>query len=640
MIKKLLDKKTKKIFFTIVLCFFLALLAVAGKRKFYYTFGVDYNTGTNVEKVDAAEGVFIQDLSSRDMITSIELLMESKSATEQTLHAKVVDAKSQETLTECDVQVAPSSGNEEVVALPITLNDVPEQIQLVLSVSTDAKQVYYLVNDYGDNLGHLRMSVHNGTKFAWELYISYILLLLAVATVCLVKLSKEKMFAILALAGGIAFSFTIPAAQECDGWTHFLNAMDVANGNIFGSFVNLTHAENEILVPQNLMDFQYRIVYGGSTDVVSYIQNLKQFHFSKEMSLITHNFDITTFYYWPQAFGIRIGLLFNMSAYWIVVMSRFMNLLTYVSITYMAIKVMPIYKNLMMVIALLPITLSQAASDSPDALLNSLCFLFVALSFYYAYQKDEVTLKNTICLGGILAVIFMCKYVYALVGLLVFLIPVRKFGSWRKYLRIFAISILPFVVVAGYLAATRSGIVTSQYQVVTMEDGVGVVDVGMTQLQYAIANPTFLLHVLRNTLWYQTNELIVKMGYFGSFTYSIPFFFTTVPCYVVAVSCLDKSEMVNKLKLRDRGIILFTAVGITTAVGMAIFLFDSVANPTGQSVILGLQGRYFIPVLILPFIAFGCKGIKNEINNFPVRIAAISGAILTANIYLLNSTIY
>ena len=56
----------------------------------------------------------------------------------------------------------------------------------------------------------------------------------------------------------------------------------------------------------------------------------------------------------------------------------------------------------------------------------------------------------------------------------------------------------------------------------------------------------------------------------------------------------------DKIKLRYG--LLFLTVGILSAISVIILLYLTF-NPVGQSIVIGVQGRYFIPCLI--FIAIG-----------------------------------
>ena len=54
----------------------------------------------------------------------------------------------------------------------------------------------------------------------------------------------------------------------------------------------------------------------------------------------------------------------------------------------MKIRFIPCYKNLLAMLAVMPLSIYQAASLSQDAVLNGFWFLFIALCLYYAFDEN------------------------------------------------------------------------------------------------------------------------------------------------------------------------------------------------------------------------------------------------------------
>ena len=64
------------------------------------------------------------------------------------------------------------------------------------------------------------------------------------------------------------------------------------------------------------------------------------------------------------------------------------------------------------------------------------------------------------------------------------------------------------------------------------------------------------------------------------------------------------------------------------------------ANPVGAAVVGGVQGRYFIILIILPFIALVSDKIKHNINHFTIKVSAIMGIMLLYALFILIKTCY
>ena len=76
------------------------------------------------------------------------------------------------------------------------------------------------------------------------------------------------------------------------------------------------------------------------------------------------------------------------------------------------------------------------------------------------------------------------------------------------------------------------------------------------------------------------------------------------------------------------------------AIMMGLYIGDGIANPVGSSVINGIQGRYFILMLVLPFLALGSDRVKQDIRHFTVKCFGITGIMLLYAVFMLVNTCY
>ncbi|RHK59752.1 DUF2142 domain-containing protein [Dorea formicigenerans] len=94
--------------------------------------------------------------------------------------------------------------------------------------------------------------------------------------------------------------------------------------------------------------------------------------------------------------------------------ARFFNLLFYVAVIAISIRLTPILKKTFATIALMPMALFQAATVSYDPVLIALAFLATSLIFNIAFNEEvrQMELKHLILLGGIAYVFYAVKIVY------------------------------------------------------------------------------------------------------------------------------------------------------------------------------------------------------------------------------------
>ncbi len=443
-----------------------------------------------------------------------------------------------------------------------------------------------------------------------------------------IKINTENVFLIIALVIGILMACINPPFQECDGWDHFLRAMDVSYGNVLLPIKNLTHESDVITVPDNILSTEYRIIEADNGEGRDYINYLKSIKFSEDTTYMTYGQGTMSLFYYPQALGLFLGRCFNLSIYGCVVLSRIINLMAFLGLTYMAIKITPILKNVFVVIALFPMTIYQAASSSPDSMLNGLCFLFVAMCLYYAYgDKEQLTWKEALKLGGLLAVIFLSKYIYVCLGLLVFLIPSKRFGTKKEYFKSFAIALIPLIVMAGLGYVSASSAVSS---------GQASSATGMTQMEYLSQNPIMILKVLLYACSVKFSDYMIWLNTLGSLNYSLGPLIYIVPMYAMYVSGSDVNEYCSRIQVKDRVLALVSFAVICAGIIMGIYIGDGRINEVGNVAVQGVQGRYFIAALPTLFIAIVPSKAKNEDNRYTYKVLGVMAVLLIMAVSILK----
>ena len=446
------------------------------------------------------------------------------------------------------------------------------------------------------------------------------------------RYKEANLFLVIAMVVGITMAYINPPFQECDGITHYLWATDVSYGNILNPIVNFSEYGNgRTVAPDNWEETDYHVVEPRTGEGKEYIEQLKKLYLSKDTTGVGLQAAPVSLFYYPQALGLFLARIFGMSVYGGVVLSRIFNLFAFLSITYLAIRITPILKNTMAVIALFPITIYQAASDSPDAMLNSMCFLFAALCFYYAYgEKEHLGWKDALILGALLGVVFLSKYVYACLGLLVFLIPMRKFGTKKEYGKCFLIAMVPFLILAGIGMMNMFSSVSAGQAVGTE----GVTE-GMTQMQYLMAHPKFIIQVLIGTFMTKFDSFMIWLNTLGTLNCSLGPMIYIVPMFAVFTGCLDSFGSHDQIKRKDRLLGLAAFLLTCSGVIMGIYM-DGRINDVGALVVEGVQGRYFIPALPVLFLAVSPKNVKNGNKHFSETVIIIMGVMLLGAIHILR----
>ena len=648
--KEKIKKIPVKYWIAIGVFLIISVLMVKHRNVFYESRQDNYNdrSGEN-DVIPAEETIVTQYFEIKESVQSIALLMTNDSGQNVVIDAGLYNADTNELLAGAQTDLPDSRGEESVISFSFSSGEVSgkQKVYLMLQEETPVDEVNYCVlkGDYESDMTvnnqesgtRLRMSVIYGGGLNLAFFVLFGLGAAVVIGICVLPKRLERpeyIFVILATVMGIAVAVINPPFQECDGPSHFYKAMDVSYGNILGSFGNFSHGDGVINVPENVSDISYRQITPDGSEGSEYVNYLKTHKFSNVKVEMTYYESVTSIVYWPQGLGIFIGRALNLSIYGVVLMGRLFNLLTYVMLGFFAIRFIPCYKNLLAMLAVMPLSIYQAASLSQDAVLNGFGFLFIALCLYYVFDENvKLSWKHTLLLGFLLLGMFLCKYVYACMGLLVFLIPKNKFESNRKYWKAFAITLIPFAILCIYIMSRVStGISGLQ--------AVGGASSDMTQLQYLMANPLAGVKVIFSTVLVQTNEYLHQLNILGSLNYPLSMLMIIAPCFLTAVGMLDGQSMDGKIKVRQRVLLIVTFIITAVAVMLGLYIADGYANPVGATVVGGVQGRYFIILIILPFIALVSDKIKHNINHFTIKVSAIMGIMLLYALFILINTCY
>ena len=153
--------------------------------------------------------------------------------------------------------------------------------------------------------------------------------------------------------------------------------------------------------------------------------------------------------YLPQVIGVVIGKIFTSTALALLYFGRFFNLLFAILIVFIAIRITPFSKWIFLLLALMPKTLYMMASLSYDAFVISNSFLLIALFLYYAFKAAKLNWRDIGLLFFLSLLLAFCKPPYFIIGFLFLIIPVRKIGSWLKYLLIFSVFVVSMLLAQG-----------------------------------------------------------------------------------------------------------------------------------------------------------------------------------------------
>ncbi len=397
------------------------------------------------------------------------------------------------------------------------------------------------------------------------------------------NISQETIFVIIALIIGTIFCYTNLIFTKYDEHAHFWRAYEISAGSIVsGEYEVLPQSIFDVIVDE---DGVYKIEDESSYEYALSRVGTKLDPTNTTTKLVGSTAKISPFSYLPQIIGITIGRICNLNPTVIGLYGRFTNLFVYILLIYYAIKLLPNkkWKNILMVIALLPMSLNLAASLSPDATLISTSFLAISYILNLKYRKEKVKWKDTIILGLLIMMATMCKIVYMPIYLLLLLIPKEKFNNNKDRL-IKAVAILIMIITPIIIWNTMP----------EPKEEVELRTNTTEQIYFTLSDPIRDVIVACNTLGLKTPEYLYTMVGGWNTPYIISSIFMVL--LFISASYEEKDPDKNQLSKKDK-IIIIVVCGI---ISLLIFAGLYVTWSKAQSMIVeGVQGRYFLPILPL-----------------------------------------
>jgi uncharacterized membrane protein len=412
------------------------------------------------------------------------------------------------------------------------------------------------------------------------------------------KVGSIRFFVVTALLFGLIFLVVTPPFQGADEPVHFLRAYQISEGN----FVIDKHgAQAGGELPRSLddtikllsthphiefkADKKYNIYKTSKAFSYKLNPNVKKQQFFSATSVYT------PISYTPSSTAILIGRLLDLSPVLLLYMGRLADLIAWVVLVSIAIYLIPRKKWAMVFIGLLPMTLFQAATLNSDVMSVGLAAVFIATVLRFRQtQKNYLDFKRIIALLALAIVMVLSKQVMFVLLPLILLIPSANFRLKWCYLYKTVIILVPFILMAGWMYLIRGVNVTESF-INHQNPG--------EQITFVSHNPHSFINILWNTYFFNWGDSVTR-SFVGTFGWSdAPLSESIVTVGYIALFLLLVANYDNYkawLTKYQKLFVFLVGVGYWLLVSAALYIYYS---PVAFKIIFGLQGRYFIPLVVL-----------------------------------------
>ena len=403
------------------------------------------------------------------------------------------------------------------------------------------------------------------------------------------KVKPHIVYFILAIILGGMYVFVIPLCAQSDEPAHMYRAFQVAQGEIIAP---IEEGEFKTELPGSIIEMINVNSENKKREYKKYydIKEMMQIELNKEeVASLTTVGNYHGISYLPQIVGVKIGMILELNPYYTAMLGRITSLIITILLLTLGIRKLPTHKLFATIVLLCPVVLSYAGSFSADCMTLASIFLMMSYVLYYRHTKEKIKKRDYLILTILTFIVAISKIAYLpVIGILIF-IPKECYKNIKFK------SIISTLFIIFGIGVTLWWMKTCNLNVT---DG----DVNNTNM-WIYKDPIGYLMVLFRTTINSGYGYIENMfaGHFLCHNQVTPY--SIVPfAYIIIAFCSfftdenkEKTTMMQKLIVF--GIILVSYVLISTA----MYVYNTSYR---NAIIIGVQGRYLVPLLLLA-IFFG-----------------------------------
>ena len=428
------------------------------------------------------------------------------------------------------------------------------------------------------------------------------------------NLKPEKAFLTVAAIYSLVFILLTPPFQSPDEAKHFYRAYQVSTGQLF-----VKNTDNRLgsYVPSSFVavadSFYYLQWQPSNKTDFKMIKKTWSVPLNRKEYIFKDNPGCSLYFplvYLHQAGIICIAVMLNSNPLTIFYFVRIFNALIWIFAFYYIIKKVPVYKNLILATALLPMSVFINTGINADVITNILLFLFISFVLRYKFINNKLTISKLLLLSILGLAVSVTKSAYIFFTLLIFLIPASKYkGKMQRYI-FYGTSFGSIIIIYTLWSAYMDHLYLpySAYNP-NFRHGIELFpQVNMhQQLQYVLSHPLHFIKVLFRSIAVSFSDITEQyIGRLGWLDTRLPYFVILSGIILLLSVAFTDNKNTKRLSLKNR--LFLTGISIVTLL-MIYFSQYLVWSPVGGDEIMGVQGRYFIPVI--PLFLMSAGGILN-----------------------------
>ncbi len=335
--------------------------------------------------------------------------------------------------------------------------------------------------------------------------------------------------------------------------------------------------------------------------------------------------------YVPGIAGLTLGRMLGLNGLLTIYLGRICSILFYLFTMYWFIRLMPFGKPAAFIMAILPMTIQQCCSYSYDSVVIETAFLYIAVLSGLLYGKEKIRRYQVVLYVFFMIILSICKGgAYMPLCLLTMLIPFGRFKD-RKKKWIF-VGGMAAIAVAAFLTSTLSYVL--YVAAPTAEQAAGSYLEGKAYGAAGIlSEPMTFLNLLARTLLVSGDGFLetmlgMQLGWLNVFVSRIVIYGLLL---LLLLSIVRTEDSGNSSRAEISGLhkaSFLVVCGLSVAMVFASMFMSW--TPRGSISIMGIQGRYFLP--LLPLLWMTCyspnitlkKDVSRKLMYFAVSLQCVA----------------
>lgn len=528
-----------------------------------------------------------------------------------------------------ELEIEPNTPSKEFKIL-VDENNHDEKVTIVLENTSANENIKTRITD-SEDADDIRLAYNiysTMPDFVWE----FIIIILIVVDLIVIsgfyfvfikKVTHEKIFISIIFLCGFCYMMIFTPGNIPDETAHIRSTLGYSSMILSkGTGDNITIRECE----QFLGDIQPSI-----KTLNSYKKLLNENNKSDNYIETGETLASNAISYLPGIIIVTICRLLSIGGILTIYLARISNYVVYAFSAYYAIKKIPILKNTLFTLSLLPMVIHQVASLSYDTIILSSAWLVIGYGFSFVYGTSKIKKVDILVYIVASSILVTQKTgIYFVLNLIPLLIGKNRIADKKERILMKVVLMIPWITtIFGLPILTKKTSVSdvSQNNIVEWANSESY------SMSYFLSNikETIMLF-LRTIVKKFDHYVFTTLGqYLGSLNLVLSKNIFILWLVSLFGSCLKTYEDDKDISIIHKVLymICFFAVCAASMLAMA-FAF----TPLGWPTIEGVQGRYFLPVLLFLVVIIRNKKLifSKSANQFFIMFIILLQCVTIINI--------